>query len=188
MDSRVRDRDRLLSSLLSEVYAAQRAVAEQTGHEGDRLLDTPPAQAMHALARACDRAADELFDIEVRPPLSRTARGPVASVLDGLRARMGDALASSEAMYRATLLEVHRSIDSVLMLRAAADDAGYPDVVEWCMRALDAQLPLLEQAQHDLRWFGLHAERAIEPAHDGAISKGARLATSALAVLGLRRA
>jgi hypothetical protein len=182
-----RPRDRLLTSLIVEVFQAERSGTEHAPREAQRLGDTPPGRVMRDIGDDCRRALEELRAIASRPDIPQGSFGEkLGSMFSTVRERMGDVFVSRQMSYRGTLLGVHHGVDAILLLRGAAENAGDVEVVEWCMRTLDTRHPLLERAQHELSWFAREPARAMEPAKRTLFAKGARVVASGLGAMGLR--
>jgi hypothetical protein len=183
-----RPRDRLLTSLIVEVFQAERSGAEHAPREAQRLGDTPPGRVMRDIGDDCRRALEELRGIASRPDIPQGSFGErIGSMFSALREGVGDVFVSRQMSYRGTLLGVHHGVDAIMLLRSAAENAGDVEVVEWCMRVLDGRLPLLERAQHELTWFAREPARAMEPAKRTLFAKGARIVATGLGAIGLNR-
>lgn len=182
MDKRTAKRDELLSSLLTEVFQAERSGAEHPAREAERLGDTPPGRAMRAISVDCTRALEELRVIALRPDVdvdvgvgaARSIGERIGGAFSVVRETVGDVFVTRQMSYRGTLLGVHHGVDVIMLLRNVAESAGDAEVVEWCMRTLDSRRPLLESAQHELTWFAREPERALEPAKRSLFARGAR--------------
>lgn len=181
-------RDRLLTSLIVEVFQAERSGAEHAPREAQRLGDTPPGRVMRDIGDDCRRALEELRGIASRPDLPQGSFGErIGSMFSALREGVGDVFVSHQMSYRGTLLGVHHGVDAIMLLRSAAENAGDVEVVEWCLRVLDTRLALLERGQHELTWFGREPSRAMEPAKRTLFAKGARIVATGLGAIGLSR-
>lgn len=182
-------RDRLLTSLIIEVFQAERSGAEHAPREAQRLGDTPPGRAMRDIGDDCRRALEELRSIASRPDIPQGSFGEkLGSMFSLVRESVGDVFVTRQLSYRGTLLGVHHGIDAILLLRSAAENAGDVEVVEWCMRTLDSRQPLVERAEHELSWFAREPARAMEPAKRSLLAKGARVVASGFGAIGLGRA
>lgn len=177
----------LMSTLLLEVFQAERSGAVHARREAERLSGSLPAQALHDLADDCMRALDELRVIAVRTKIPIGTIGErIGDALSAVRHRFADLLLTRETSFRATLLGVHHGMDAIQLLLTHAEYEKDVEVVEWCMRTLDRRRPLLSNAQHELSWFGHHPDLAMQPAKVTLTGKAARVVAMGFGVRTLR--
>ena len=150
-------RARLSPSLLAELYELEEDSYRLALREAKRIGCGPPSSALRAAAAHAGAALEEL------PAMARARRVRLGSigalVLDTLR-RVADVvvdqLVDHEHAYRRALTTLHRGIDLVRLMRAAASDEGDDALAAWCARWLHGREQLVAEAARELEWFARH--------------------------------
>jgi hypothetical protein len=151
------DRERLSPSLLGEVYDLEEDAYRLCIREAKRIGSGPPAIALRAVAAHANETLDGL------PTLARARRVRLGSVsalaLDTFR-RVSDAVVDHfvdhEHAYRRALTALHKGIDLVHLLHAAAVEEGDDALASWAAKWLEAREHLVADAASELAWFGRH--------------------------------
>jgi hypothetical protein len=157
-------RTRLLPSLVAELYAAEQTAYRMPIRTAGRLGEVLPSIALRAIAAHANVALDKLPKIARERGIGLTSVSALAgSLVDLVRRGIMGPWGDAEHAYRATLLEARRGMDLVRLVRAAAEDEGDRDLVSWCDGWLPVRERLVEQAAHELSWFGRHPDASQRP-------------------------
>ncbi len=156
------NRQRLLKSLMRELFQTEHSAQRHPRVEARRLGTSPPARALDAVARHADAVLEEL------PIRARHHNLPVSiaglwvgDMFSKLRQGAIDLLVDVETSYRGTLLGMRHGLDVMRMLRETAAAADDPELAEWCERILKAREPLIEECAQELAWFAQHSQQAM---------------------------
>ncbi len=150
-------RERLSPSLLAELYELEEDSYRLSLREAKRIGCGPPASALRAVAAHANEALEEL------PTLAKTRSVRLGSIgalaFDTVRRIWDvvmDQLVDHEHAYRRALGALHRGIDLVRLVHAAARDEGDDALAGWSQRWLDARERLVAEAADQLEWFARH--------------------------------
>ena len=150
-------RERLSPSLLAELYELEEDSYRLSLREAKRIGCGPPASALRAVAAHANEALEEL------PALAkaRSVRfGSVTALAFDTVRRVWDVVVDQivdhERSYRRALAALHRAIDLVRLVHAAARDEGDDALATWCQRWLDGRERLVAEATNQLEWFARH--------------------------------
>ncbi|MFN7143693.1 MAG: hypothetical protein ACK4YP_07960 [Myxococcota bacterium] len=169
-------RQELVRTLVPEIFQSERSAARHTRVEARRLGSVPPADALHAVAVHADEALRALTGMSRPLDLhGRLAGQVVGTTFSLLRVGVGDRLLDPERSYRGTLLGIHHGIETVILLRAAAEGMPeYDALVGYLGGWLETRRRLCDDCVAQLGWFAQNPEVARGP-------------DSALGLWGLRR-
>jgi hypothetical protein len=159
-------RHALLRNLTPELFQTEVSASRHCRREARRNPGTPPAQALLAVAEHADEALRDLTALAAKHELPR---GSFGVLLGGLfsetRERIADHLIDAERSYRGTLLGMRHGTDVVRMFGATAKHAGIDELATWAQAWLERRDDLVKQAERQLDWFAVHAQRALARAH-----------------------
>jgi len=158
-------RRRLSPTLLNELYDLEEDTYRLSFREAKRIGGGPPANALRAVAAHSSAALDEL------PSIAKARHHSIGSLaalaMDTFR-RVGDAVMDQvldqEHAYRRTLTAIHKGIDLVRLVHAAAHEEGDDDLAMWCERWLGGREGLAQDAAVALAWFARHPFFSALPA------------------------
>lgn len=152
----------LLRSLFHELFQTEESASLHPRREAARLGDSPPAQALNAVARHAQQVLQEL------PALAESRKLPVSRVgqlvgrlFSDARQWVADRMLEPERSYRGTLLGMRHGVDLVLLIRDIARVEGDSDLEVWCSVWLAEREPLIESVAYELRWFAATPEVAL---------------------------
>lgn len=163
-----------LSSLVRELFQAERAACEIPRLEAERLGDVPAALVLRAVADHAAVALEGLSSTMKRyQGIGQDGGAAVLAAVAALRGYfLTDAPLSGDRSYRYTLLRLRHGIDLVEVIGAVAD-ADDPELARWCAQWLDVRRPLVMAAANQLDWFIAHPEQAtVVVRHDAAVVVG----------------
>ena len=150
-------RERLSPSLLAELYELEEDSYRVSLREAKRIGCGPPASALRAVAAHAAAALDEL------PALAKARSVRISSIgalaLDTVRRIWNvvmDQIVDHEHAYRRALAALHRGIDLVRLIHAAARDEGDDALAGWCQQWLAGRERLVAEATSQLEWFARH--------------------------------
>jgi hypothetical protein len=159
-------RARLLPTLFTELYQAERSAYRHPIREARRLGDVPPAAALRAVAAHANETLDALPPLAKTRGLAFTSLGAaLAEALSTARHAVTDRLAEIERSYRGTLLGMHHGIDLMRLVRAAAHDEGDDALVAFCDEWLPTREWLVREVADELEWFARHPDVARRHGH-----------------------
>ncbi len=180
--------DELVRTLMPEFFQTERSASRHTRVEAGRLGDTPPAEALYAVARHADRAIEGLAELGAALHLpGRMAGQAVGTTFSLLRGGVGDRLLDPERSYRGTLLGIHHGLDLVRLL--AATSAYLPalaPLTTFCEAWLHTRTRLAEVCTAELAWFAANPEVATRAFGVAPLDR-LRHRFDALMVVGMRR-
>jgi hypothetical protein len=154
---------RLLRNLSRELFQTETSASLHCRREAKRLGDAPPSRVLHDVAQHADAVLGELPPLCGRYDLPVSQPGmAIGALFSALRERFADHLIERERSYRGTLLGMRHGVDVVLLLRHAAEQQGYSDLVQFCERWLSSRVPLVSAAEEQLVWFARHSDTALE--------------------------
>lgn len=157
--------DGLLGRLFVELFQTETSAAEHPRLEGERLGDSPPGRAMHAVSAHAARVLPELRRLGAAERYGTRSLGSwIGDAFSVARRLAFDRMLDREKSYRGTLLGLYHGIDVVRLVRASARARGRDRIAAFCDAWLDERIPLIDAAGRELDWFGAHPEIAIESA------------------------
>lgn len=172
---------------MRELFQSEESATDHPIREAERLGETPPAEALRAVAAHARRTLAEL------PPLVRNHDLPnshggrrVGAAFSMLRDRFADLMLNVERSYRGTLLGIRHGVDLVLLIQSVARKDGDVSLANWCDRWLERRRPLVEAAAQELAWFAANPARAREPARDNPLGAGLQALVSGFEQFGAR--
>jgi hypothetical protein len=150
-------RERLSPSLLAELYDLEEDAYRVSIREAKRIGSGPPAIALRTVTAHANASLDEI------PHLAKVRHvrlGSMRSLAIDTFHRACDVVitqfADHEHAYRRALATLHKGIDLVQLVHAAALDEGDDDLAAWCKQWLTAREQLVNDAAKELRWFAEH--------------------------------
>ncbi len=171
----------LLEATLRELFQAERSAARHPRVEASRLADTPPGDAMDAIAWHAESQAEGLDEVSrVRGVAPAGAAKAIGKAFSAIRDNLLDLATTTEQSYRITLLGVRHGVDLVRVLHGQAVRAEDAGLKAWTEAWLLERLEVLEQAETELAWFAANPARALEPVRQTPLSLVARTALRAL--------
>lgn len=157
--------DALLRVLFVELFQTEESADGHTQAEAERLVGTPPAAALLAVAHHAREQRPALEALAASQGFAPTTLGArIGSALSAARQLIVDRTVSREKSYRGTIIGMRHGVDLVHLIRATAHAAGREAVVACCDRWLAERVPLVEAVVAELGWFGANADRACERA------------------------
>jgi hypothetical protein len=118
------------------------------------------------VAAHADAALLELTELARMHGLPRSTLGSLLGALfSEARERIVDHLIDAERSYRGTLLGMRHGLDVMRMFGTCATLAQYDGLSAWAEGWLSLRTPLVDEAERQLAWFALHADRALARAH-----------------------
>ena len=147
--------ERLERKLCRELSQSEHSAIAQPRREARRLGDTPPGDALRAIAAHAQAMRPRLDALLVRRATRRGVRlgALVGEIFSLARHVLGDRVIDTERSYRGTLLGLDHGADIVRMLSAIADHQGDERLAVFCREWLDGRLALIERARGELAWF-----------------------------------
>ncbi|HEX6243497.1 MAG TPA: hypothetical protein VFZ61_21440 [Polyangiales bacterium] len=156
----------LLRNLSRELFQTEVSAARHCRREARRNPGSPPAETLLLVAAHADAALRELTELASLHGLPRSSFGMLLGALfSEARERVADHLIDAERSYRGTLLGMRHGLDVMRMFGACATLAQYDGLSLWAESWLALREPLVDEAERQLAWFALHADRALARAH-----------------------
>jgi len=150
-------RERLSTSLLSELFDYEEDAYRLSLREADRIGSGPPAVALRAVVA---HANDALEDLPALAAARHVRIGSAGSLfldtLHRVRDVIADQLSDVEHGYRRALATLHQGIDLVRLTHEAAINEGDDALAAWCERWLDVRERFVADATRELAWFAAH--------------------------------
>lgn len=158
----------LIASLIVEAFQAEESAASHCGREADRLGSAAPALSMRSVSDHARQAMSTLAPLsrtrtDGETELAATGKG-LGRMLAGVREVSADMMLSSEKAYRSTLLGIHHSMITILLLEDAAVEAEDQDLADFCAEWLAERTRRIADCERDLAWFAQNPERALRRA------------------------
>jgi hypothetical protein len=150
-------RERLSPSLLAELYELEEDAYRLSIREAKRIRSGPPANALRAVAAHANETLEELPAVaRVRHVRLGSAGALALDTFRRMRDVVMDQIVDHEHAYRSALTALHRSIDLVHLVQAAASDEGDDALATWCRGWLRGREELVSDVANELEWFGRH--------------------------------
>ena len=167
------DLHKLRSKLCRELAQSEQSARVHPKREAKRLGNSPPAQALRAIADHAEQLRPRLEALLRRDQHIGLAIGEsMGRFLSAMRHFVIDRLVDGERSYRGTLLGVHHGVDVAILLRDVARRAGDVYLVTFCDELLATRRRLVEQAEASLGWFAEQPARALKSGLRAALSTG----------------
>lgn len=149
--------ERLSPSLLAELYELEEDAYRLAIREAKRIGSGPPAAALRAVAAHASEALDELPKKAKERHVRLGSLGAIAvDTLHRLRDIAVDPFVDHEHAFRRALAALHKSVDLVKVVHAAAIEENDDGLADWCAHWLHAREALMSAATTELAWFGRH--------------------------------
>ena len=153
----------LVQTLIQELFQTETSAVKHCRREGSRYGDTPPAQALRAVANHAEEALRLLPNLANHESLPVSRLGILTgSLFSQLRDKLFDRLVQSERSYRGTLLGIRHGVDLVVSLRHAAEAVGNEHIFDFCESWLVQRNVLMERVEEELVWFSRHPDAAVQ--------------------------
>lgn len=151
----------LLVSLFRELFQTEQSAQLHPAREAERLGDSPPAQALRAVAEHAKRVLAELPVLAEKNDLPLSGAGAALGLfLSNCREFAADQLIETERSYRGTLLGVRHGVDLVELIGHAAGAQGNRELADWCDSWLKERKPMVDKMVQALQWFAESPEKA----------------------------
>jgi hypothetical protein len=152
-----------LHSLARELFQTETSAARHCRREAERLGDTGPARALHAVAAHAESVLSALPELARRNDMPVSKGGRMTGALfSQLRDKMFDMLIDSDRSYRGTLLGCRHGLDVVRMLRNLATCMGNTELDNFCTDWLNTRTVLVQKLEDELAWFAKNPEEALK--------------------------
>ena len=155
----------LSKKLLGEAAQTERSAARHCRIEAERLPDTGPGRAMHAVCTHAEREEPKVHRLaEERGVAASKIGAAIGNAFSVGRDQVTDLLLTCEQSYRGTLLGMRHGRDLVDLMRLAAATEHDAALEAWATAWLAAREPLLAAAAAELRWFAENQAEAMKNA------------------------
>lgn len=155
------NRERLSTSLLSEVFDYEEDAYRLCLREAERIGAGPPGTALRSMVAHAGEALEALPTLAAgRKVTLGSARSLVVDTFHRLRDAALDHVTDREHGYRRALAAVHEGIDLVRLTREAAANEGDDALATWCARWLEVRERFAADAARELAWFASHPRLA----------------------------
>ncbi len=152
---------KLFKRLGHELFQTETSAALHCRREAERLGNTPPSQALLAVA---NHAQDVLRDLPTLAALTSIPESKKSSLVgrmfSEIRDKVADRIIDSERSYRGTLLGARHGMDLVQLLRCAAERYGDEPLASFCESWLEERGELVQRLADELDWFARNPQAA----------------------------
>ena len=151
------NRERLSTSLLSELFDLEEDAYRLSLREADRLGSGPPAVALRSVVAHTNDALEDLPVLAADRSVRIGSAGSLFfDTLHRVRDAIADQLSDMEHGYRRALATLHEGIDLVRLTHDAAVNEGDDALATWCDRWLDVRERFVADVSRELAWFAAH--------------------------------
>jgi hypothetical protein len=155
------DQQRLFEKLARELMQTETSAMVHPRREAARLLGTPLAEALLAVAAHAERSLASMPSSLRQQPDTGLGKH-LGVMLSNLRQVVIDRVVDRERSYRGTVMGIHHGIDLVRLMVPLAKLRGELPLVAWFEQWLDERRPLVERAVDQLAWFAENPKQACE--------------------------